>query len=438
MIRPCTIALLAALLSGCNGLSVHSSDDRSAQATIDPAPHGSDGSASSWRLVSVKHNMSVDDFLLRGASVTPDAPPWHVQQRTLHGGRQEGSKLVEIDNGVLKIVVVPTRGMSVLRVDGRRTRVGWDSSVKEVVNPAYVNLTMRNHLGWLEGFNEWLVRCGLESFGAPGPDDFHLAPGEAPAFHLPLHGKIGNIPASEVELIVDKKPPHRITLRGVVYEQSHYGPNFKLLTELSTTPGASSFTIKDTVTNQSGQTQEFQLLYHPNFGPPLLGAGAKLVAPLKRVQPRDARAAEGDLKQFATYGPPKTNYPEQVYLLELWGDEQGETAAMLQSPAGDRGLLIGHSLKQLPYFTVWKSEQTLADGYVTGIEPGTGYPFPRPIERHFGRVPQLKAGQSRSFQLEFTVLEDKAAVDAAATKIQAFQARRPTQFVEEPVKLPEE
>jgi hypothetical protein len=40
--------------------------------------------------------------------------------------------------------------------------MGWDSPVKEVVNPAFINLESRNGLGWLEGFNEMMVRCGYD------------------------------------------------------------------------------------------------------------------------------------------------------------------------------------------------------------------------------------------------------------------------------------
>ena len=51
-------------------------------------------------------------------------------------------------------------------------RLGWDSPVKEVVHPQYVHLESRGGLGWLEGFSEWVVRCGLEFAGAPGKDKF--------------------------------------------------------------------------------------------------------------------------------------------------------------------------------------------------------------------------------------------------------------------------
>src|SRR5260370_9360576 len=39
------------------------------------------------------------------------------------------------------------------------------------------------------------------------------------------------------------------------------------------------------------RSQEMQLLYHTNFGTPLLGAGAEFVAPVKQVAPINAVSA---------------------------------------------------------------------------------------------------------------------------------------------------
>ena len=51
-------------------------------------------------------------------------------------------------------------------------RIGWDSPIKEVVHPKFINLESRGGLGWIEGFNEWMARCGLEYAGHPGKDEF--------------------------------------------------------------------------------------------------------------------------------------------------------------------------------------------------------------------------------------------------------------------------
>jgi hypothetical protein len=53
----------------------------------------------------------------------------------------------------------------------------------------------------------------------------------------------------------------------------------------------------------------------------------------------------------------------------------------------------------LPCFSLWKNQGGLADGYVTGLEPGTNYPNPRSFEESQGRVVPLAPGASVRFDL---------------------------------------
>jgi hypothetical protein len=118
----------------------------------------------------------------------------------------------------MTITVIPTRGMNILSVHAGDVRREWDSPVQEVIHPKFINLQDRGGLGWLEAFNEWLCRCGLESNGAPAIDRFVTSTGVETTMELTLQGRIANLPAQEVELGVEQEPPYRITLRGRVDE----------------------------------------------------------------------------------------------------------------------------------------------------------------------------------------------------------------------------
>ena len=197
--------------------------------------------------------------------------PWSVRKRTLHGGRQEGSEEIEVDNGVLSFTVLPTRGMSIGRVDaGKALPLGWRSPIREAVNPVHVDLQDFNGLGWLTGFGEWLVRCGVAFAGHPGKDGDQL---------LTLHGRIGNIPASEVTVEVDEAYPHTIRVRGRVDECMFKFADWELWTEVATEPGSDKLRVHDVLVNRSSYEREYQIIYHTNFGPPILEAGATFEAP---------------------------------------------------------------------------------------------------------------------------------------------------------------
>ena len=80
--------------------------------------------------------------------------------------------------------------------------MGWDSPVKETVDPRFINLSSRGGLGWLEGFNEFVCRCGLEWRGHPGTDKFINNVGDEATMELTLHGRVANLPASADKALI--------------------------------------------------------------------------------------------------------------------------------------------------------------------------------------------------------------------------------------------
>ncbi|MDG1897271.1 MAG: aldose 1-epimerase family protein [Fuerstiella sp.] len=357
------------------------------------------------------HNDQV--WKVDAVKVTPNCRhPWRVQKSVLKGGRQEGVDQIIVDSGAMEIVLCPTRGMGIIQVTAGDVVLKWDSPVKEIVNPQFVNLNSRGGLGWLEGFNEFMCRCGLESNGHPGTDRFINNVGDEAEMELTLHGKIANIPARHVEVIVDRKPPYAIHIRGQVDEKLLFGPKLELHTELIVIPGETSFQLVDEIKNVGAQEQEFEILYHANFGNPLLEEGAQVVASVKSVKPFNDHAASG-LDTWNVYAKPTTGFVEQVYLLELNGDDNNHTTALLHNKAANKAATISWSLDELPYLTLWKNTGALADGYVTGIEPGTNYPNNRSVERQAGRVPKLGPGESHKMTLKFGVHSGAKAVKSA-------------------------
>lgn len=379
-------------------------------------------------LLDAEKNDHAGDAAVSSRDAAPACPtPWSATQACLHGGKQQGVDLITLDTGALTIRVIPTRGMGVLDVvtgdpAGGGLRLGWDSPVKEVVHPAFIDLGARGGTGWLDGFNEYLVRCGLEFLGPPCDDTHHLAVGEPPAGDTTLHGKIANTPASKVVLLAEQEPPYRVTLRGVVHERSMYGPKLELVAELSFIPGESGFTISDTITNRGGQPAECGILYHLNHGRPLLGEGTQLVTPTgTTATPRDPGYKDEDIERWHHYSAPRPASPEQVFFLDLPADDQGETGVLLHNSAKDQAVSIRWQKNQLPHFAQWKALHDERDGYVTGLEPCTTLPNPRPVEREAGRLLHLKPSASHEAVLEFGVLTDAAVVAEAVRRIESNQ-----------------
>jgi len=339
---------------------------------------------------------------------------WSVTKKTLHGGLQDGVDIIEVKNGAFFFSVLPTRGMGIWKGKYCDCEVGWNSPSKGPVNPKFVTLTDRNGIGWLKGFDEMLVRCGLSYHGQPSYDgeDF-----------LPLHGKIANIPARFVSVEVDDD---KISIEGVVDEAEMFAPQLRLYTKIESEFCSNKITVIDEIENIGGTETEMEVLYHCNFGEPFLEKGAKLVLPIQEMSPRNEDAAKG-LKSFDIYGAPTPGYAEQCFFYKLLSKSNGKTLAILKNAPADKAVVLRFNKKELPCFTQWKNTVAEKDGYVTGIEPGTSYPNPKAYERRKGRLKKLAPGEKHSMTLSIEILNSKKEVSEVvneAAKIQKKKKRK--------------
>ena len=357
------------------------------------------------KVVSARDQIRLEDGILAGDI------DWSITKKTLVGGLQQGVEILQVDNGQLQFDVIMSRGMSVSRVDCGGVKLGWDSPVQEIVHPQYVDLQEAGGLGWLSGFNEWMARCGVSFAGHPGEDDGRL---------LTLHGKIGNLPASEIEIIIEEEPRLRLRIRGLVSERMFKFGCFDLWTEISTEVGSRKIRFEDQLKNESEYEQEYQLIYHSNYGPPLLGPNAKFVAPIQEVFPFNEDASAG-LETFDTFAGPERGFGEQVYCMRLHADQTNATTVMLQNTTGQQGVAMHYDTSTLPAFTLWKNTDTLSDGYVTGLEPGTGFPFNRAVERANKRLPALSPKSEVGFSIETEVLMNSSEVSKIRERVDRLQ-----------------
>ncbi len=365
-------------------------------------------------LTDISTNLATQNWRVTSAEWAKGGPAWSVELKTLHGGRQEGVQVIAVDNGAMAFTVVPTRGFEVWRANAGTLRLGWDAPVHDIIHPSYIRLTDNGGQGWVAGFGGLMVRGGLASFGSPVQDGDQ---------QLTLHGHVDYIPASYVSVHYEAG---RLILRGVVDDFQSFNQQLRLVSEISTPIGKPEIRFDDEVTNLSDAAQEIELLYHTNFGTPLLGAGAEFLAPVKTVAPMTPASATGGLDGWNRYsGPHAAGYAAKVFNMQLYGDANDETQAMLKSPDGSQGVLMRFDTKGLPYMSLWKNEVTAKGGYVTGLEPGTGFPNARPVERAAGRVPQLQGGQSHHVHLVISALTSRAEVDVAAKAIGALATAPP-------------
>lgn len=355
-------------------------------------------------LMDVDRNVYEVDRVLNAqtTNIRSFGSEWSIRLQRLHGGLSDGVDVVWVDNGCTRLAILPTRGMGIWKANVAGVPLEWHSPVQRPVHPTFVDQSRRGGIGWLDGFNELICRCGLGWHGAPGTDVIRDADGDVVSEQfLPLHGRIANLPAHSVT--VEISDDGAISIVGVVDEAGMFGGHLRLTAQLTTYVGSNTFEIRDTVQNLSAGSAEAEMLYHCNIGRPFVGEGAKLHIAASEVAPRDSRAAEG-ISDWPTYAGPVQGYAEQVYFVRPLTADDGRALAVLAAPEGDRAVAVRFDTSTLPWFAQWKSTQAEADGYVTGLEPCSSFPNLRSFERQQNRVVQLDPMGSVTFEFAVTVV----------------------------------
>lgn len=356
--------------------------------------------------------------------ITSDTPPglcdskdssFEIQRVHLSQGKQAGVELIVVNSPGLSAAICPTRGMSLWRARLDSVDCQWRSPVHGPVHPCWVPLAESSGLGWLDGFDELLVRCGLRSFGAP---DFDAS---GRLLH-PLHGYIGNLPAENVT-IEQSADGRCLIVSGDVYETRFLLHKLKLRVEYEFHLGQPTITIRDRVSNEGGSAVDMQLLYHINFGKPLLAADCQFHTSARQVVARDRRAEEG-LDSWNRYLGPTEGYAEQVYFLQPIKDDQEWVTTLLENPQACEAVAVHYRASTLPYFTLWKNTASEATGYVSGLEPGTGFPNPRSFEQKQGRLTNLQPGEFREFELKLEGSSSQTRIVSLKQQIQALQGEQ--------------
>ena len=193
--------------------------------------------------------------------------PVRFTKRRLVGGLSDGVEVLEVDNGLFSFTVLLSKGMGVWRGRCGDVDLKWDSPVHGPVHPRHVPIFHPSGLGWLEGFDEWIARCGLNSNGAP-----EFTP--SGVLRYPLHGRITNMPAREASCAFDSESGG-MTVSGIVDEAALFSSKLSLNVSYMTSAGSTRLHVRDEVVNHGSAPAEFELLYHINTGFPLMTPGAE-------------------------------------------------------------------------------------------------------------------------------------------------------------------
>lgn len=311
-------------------------------------------------------------------------------------GKTRGMRVAEVYTGSgLRFQVLLDRAMDIGAADFGGRALAW-------LHPALGGPEQYEPqgYGWARTFGGGLVTtCGLTFFGHPEEDA-----GE----QLGLHGRISHLPAEGVQVTEEWQGDNYVlAVEGQTRQAMLGGENLLLTRKISTILGATSLLIEDTVSNEGFRHTPHMLLYHCNFGFPIVSPSSELLISDESMTPRDAPARAG-LDTHTRFEQPAGDFAEQVFFHKPHVDGEGYSQAAIANHPLGIGAYVRYRAAELPYFAQWK--MMAAGDYVCALEPANQWETPRHKLREEGRLRFLAPGEKVHYRLELGVLDGTGAI----------------------------
>ncbi len=307
-----------------------------------------------------------------------------AMEYTYASGKGNGTKAIEVRNGSgLRFVILPGRGMDIAYAEFEGIPFSYISKTGIVESAHY------DEPDFLRSFTAGLLTtCGLTYMGAPCEDEGQK---------LGAHGRISNIQAHDVSIVQEwRGDDYVIEVRGKVREAAVFGENMVLTRTITTKFGDNRIYIHDEIENEGFADTPLMVLYHMNFGFPLISPATTLDTNCVNMRPRDA-VAEPGTEEACNFSEPIHEYSEQVF----YRDSVESSYAQLVNPELNLCVKVEFSKEELPYLVEWK--QMGEQEYVVGLEPATYPPDGRKAARERGELLFLKPQEVRIHNLVLEV-----------------------------------
>ena len=312
-----------------------------------------------------------------------------VKPHTLFDGPERGVFSIDVWAGDFRFTVVPDRGMDICRASSAGVPLDWSSGTG-VTSPFLYN---PNGWRWLSSFHGGLVHtCGLDNVGEP-------VEGESESYGG--HGRISNTSARDLSWGVDEIDDQLVAhVAGTVRSISALEENIELRRRITTALGSRSVRVEDTIRNLGSSPTPLFLLYHCNFGFPILSEDSQLSIPARSA----IDASGNEIKDIGLVSGPVDEIEESVIHPIIEGDDE-EISIRLFNPRlrGGMGIYLAYRRSELPHLTIWKFFQTRAN--VLAIEPGTCRVAGRTEETKHGRAITLEKDEQITTHIEIGVEE---------------------------------
>jgi len=311
----------------------------------------------------------------------------HAERLIYTSGKADGLKVIDIDNGGgVCCTLLEGRCLDISKLSYKGVNLSFLAK-PGLVAPSLCNALPGEFVGYF--YAGMLYTCGLKNIGpnAQNGDEY-----------LPIHGRLGMTPADDIsaEVLWDEGA---IRVYGNITLASLFGSNLRLSRTITIPLFGNRIEIEDTVRNFGFVDEEIMLMYHCNFGWPMLSEVTELSISHSRVEARNEIAERG-IAQWNTFVEPVEPCDEQVFYHTPTCKTDGLACATVSNKELGIAVDIKFDPNLLPHLIQWKS---MSPGdYVLGIEPSTSRVDGVETEKQLNRFKLIKAGGEEKFKIELS------------------------------------
>lgn len=319
-----------------------------------------------------------------------------IETAVLDNGQGKGTRIAWFNTGSnLRFKIVLDRAMDIADAFYGPHSLAWLSHAGvSPSNPAATQGTT-----WLDSFGGGLLTtCGLTHVGGPEEDEYGKRG---------LHDRISHVPATIESIqqpdLSSDQPAMSIT--GRMLQSSVFGPHLELKRTITAELGKPIIHIHDEVTNVGNQPVPHMILYHCNFGWPLIDEGTTLQWEGDWDAPDEqSRNIFNTSNYFKKCSPPLNAHRganEAVAFIDIASDNEGGCHCGIENPSLNLKLVMEFKKKQLPWLTNW--QHWGINEYVTALEPGTHPPIGQSQAREEGSLIQLDVGETKQYDIKLRI-----------------------------------
>lgn len=237
-----------------------------------------------------------------------------VSRARLAGGREDGLEMIQVETGAgFSFSVAPGQAMSL------KTARFCGMNLTYIPPGGFTGPALMGQSNYFEG--GLMFTCGLESTGpVNGP--------------YRQHGSLRYQPAGDVSVKrVETDGDRGVEIKGTIIQSGLSLPPLTLERTIRCMNSVPKLWIHDEITNRSAERAGWMIMYHFNFGWPLLSPKAKIEIPSVAIRPKN-QVAEAALDRYLQIEEPQEDWTPQVFCHSLDMEKDMADIALINPSEG--------------------------------------------------------------------------------------------------------